>query len=83
MFIVYMRLISMNKPIIEQLGGRKAMGFYAALFCSFILALSGKASGETLGLIDTLYLVFAGANVAAKSRINQQNQNNETKEVKK
>lgn len=74
----------MNKPIIEQLGGRKAMGFYAALFCSFILALSGKASGETLGLIDTLYLVFAGANVAAKSRINQQNtKNSETKEETK
>ena len=75
----------MNKPLIEQLGGRKAMGFYAALFCSFILALSGKASGETLGLIDTLYLVFAGANVAAKSRINQQNKNNntETKEETK
>ena len=58
--------MSETKPMIEQLGGRKAMGFYAALFCSFILALSGKASGETLGLIDTLYLVFAGANVAAK-----------------
>ena len=73
----------MNKPIIEQLGGRKAMGFYAALLCSFILALSGKANGETLGLIDTLYLVFAGANVAAKSRLNQQNTNKETKEVSK
>ena len=58
--------MSETKPMIEQLGGRKAMGFYAALFCSFVLALSGKASGETLGLIDTLYLVFAGANVAAK-----------------
>ena len=42
------------------------MGFYAALLCSFVLALTDKATGETLGLIDTLYLVFAGANVAAK-----------------
>jgi hypothetical protein len=42
------------------------MGFYAALACSFVLALTEKASGEILGLIDTLYLVFAGANVAAK-----------------
>lgn len=61
--------MSETKPMIEQLGGRKAMGFYAALFCSFVLAISGKASGETLGLIDTLYLVFAGANVAAKRTI--------------
>lgn len=50
----------------DKLGGRKAMGFYAALVCSFILALLDKANAEILGLIDTLYLVFAGANVAAK-----------------
>lgn len=55
-----------DKNIMEKLGGRKAMGFYAALLCSFVLALTDKATGETLGLIDTLYLVFAGANVAAK-----------------
>lgn len=60
--------MSETKPIgtMEKLGGRKAMGFYAALACSFVLALTEKASGEILGLIDTLYLVFAGANVAAK-----------------
>ena len=68
--------MSETKPMIEQLGGRKAMGFYAALFCSFILALSGKASGETLGLIDTLYLVFAGANVAAKRTNNSKPKEN-------
>jgi len=57
-----------DKPggAMEKLGGRKAMGFYAALICSFVLALLDKATGEILGLIDTLYLVFAGANVAAK-----------------
>jgi len=75
MFIDYSGSISMseNKLIIDHLGGRKAMAFYAALGCSFVLALSGKASGETLGLIDTLYLVFAGANVAAKRTNNIQN----------
>jgi len=55
-----------KKPIIEQLGGRKAMAFYAALVCCFTLALLDKAKTEILGLIDTLYLVFAGANVAVK-----------------
>tara|TARA_Y100000592_G_scaffold3800_2_gene5502 strand:+ start:10276 stop:10491 length:216 start_codon:yes stop_codon:yes gene_type:complete len=55
-----------NQTLTGKAGGRKAAGFYAALACSFVLALSGKASGEVLGLIDTLYLVFAGANVAAK-----------------
>ncbi|WP_348660914.1 hypothetical protein [uncultured Idiomarina sp.] len=55
-----------SQTLTGKAGGRKAAGFYAALGCSFVLALSGKASGEILGLIDTLYLVFAGANVAAK-----------------
>ena len=55
-----------NSTLTGKAGGRKAAGVYAALACSFVLALSGKASGEILGLIDTLYLVFAGANVAAK-----------------
>ena len=56
----------------DKLGGRKAMGFYAALVCSFILALLDKANAEILGLIDTLYLVFAGANVAAKRVVSAQ-----------
>lgn len=56
----------MQAKTMDALGGRKAMGFYAALICSFILALLDKANAEILGLIDTLYLVFAGANVAAK-----------------
>jgi len=55
------------------------MGFYAALSCSFILALTGKATSETLGLIDTLYLVFAGANVAAKRTTIQQEKEEESK----
>ena len=50
----------------EKLGGRKATAFYAALACSFVLALSGKASGEVLGLIDTLYAAYALSNVMAK-----------------
>jgi hypothetical protein len=31
-----------------------------------MLAMSGKATTEALGLINTLYLSFAGANVWAK-----------------
>ena len=69
----------MNRSLITKLGGRKAMGFYAALSCSFILALTGKATSETLGLIDTLYLVFAGANVAAKRTTIQQEKEDESK----
>jgi len=55
-----------KKTLLEQLGGRKAMGFYASLLACFSLAVMGKAETEILGLIDTLYLVFAGANVAVK-----------------
>jgi hypothetical protein len=39
----------------------------------------GKATSETLGLIDTLYLVFAGANVAAKRTTIQQEKEEESK----
>ena len=66
-----------SQTLTGKAGGRKAAGFYAALTCSFVLALSGRASGEVLGLIDTLYLVFAGANVAAK-RVSKKTE--ETKE---
>ena len=50
----------------EKLGGRKALAFYAALGCSFTLALLDKATTEVLGLIDTLFFIYAGANVVAK-----------------
>ena len=50
----------------ERVGGRKALGFYAALASCLLLALLDKAQTEVLGLIDTLYLFYAGANVVAK-----------------
>ena len=50
----------------ERAGGRKALGFYAALGSCLLLALLDKAHTEVLGLIDTLYLFYAGANVVAK-----------------
>ena len=50
----------------ERAGGRKALGFYAALASCLLLALLDKAQTEVLGLIDTLYLFYAGANVVAK-----------------
>jgi len=56
----------MSNSLTGKAGGRKALGFYAALGCCFMLAMSGKASAESLGLINTLYLSFAGANVWAK-----------------
>lgn len=58
--------MSDEKTITERLGGRKAVGFYAALGCCLLLALLDKAKTEILGLIDTLYLVYVGANVAVK-----------------
>ena len=50
----------------EKLGGRKASAFYACLLVTFILAISGKAETHVLGLIDTLFFIYAGANVVAK-----------------
>jgi hypothetical protein len=40
------------------MGGRKAMAFYATLLSLFILAIMNKAH------VDSLFLIFAGANVA-------------------
>jgi len=54
----------------EKAGGRKALGFYSALACCFILAIMDKAHAEVLGLIDTLFFIYAGANVMAKRAIN-------------
>lgn len=50
----------------EKAGGRKALAFYAALACCFTLALLDKAHAEVLGLIDTLFFIYAGANVMVK-----------------
>lgn len=56
----------MNNNLTGKAGGRKALGFYAALGCCFLLAMSGKATTEVMALINTLYVSFAGANVWAK-----------------
>ena len=54
--------------VTEKLGGRKASAFYACLGCILILALMDKAETHILGLIDTLFLVYAGANVMIKPK---------------
>ena len=43
------------------------MAFYACLACMMTLALMDKAQMHILSLIDTLFLVYAGANVARAS----------------
>jgi hypothetical protein len=58
--------MSNDKGLMDKAGGRKALAFYAALACCFILAILDKAKTEVLGLIDTLYAVFAIGNVMAK-----------------
>ena len=55
-----------EKTATEKAGGRKAAAFYATLACCFALALLDKAHTEVLGLIDTLFLVYAGSNVLSK-----------------
>ena len=55
-----------EKTATEKAGGRKAMAFYATLACCLLLALLDKAHTEVLGLIDTLFLVYAGSNVLSK-----------------
>ena len=63
----------------EKMGGRKALAFYAALACCFTLALIDKAHAEVLGLIDTLFFIYAGANVMVKR---QAQTSKNTEEVK-
>ena len=48
--------------------------FLVTLTAVCILSAFNKASTEVLGLIDTLYLVYAGANVAAKKKENKTNE---------
>ena len=48
--------------------------FLVTLTSVCILSAFNKASTEVLGLIDTLYLVYAGSNVAAKKKENKTNE---------
>jgi hypothetical protein len=50
----------------DKMGGRKVTAFYATLGSCLLLALLDKAHGEVLGLIDTLFFIYAGANVMTK-----------------
>ena len=60
-------MILMNElTFTEKAGGRKALAFYAALASCLLLALLDKAQSEVLALIDTLFFIYAGANVMAK-----------------
>ena len=68
-----------NVTMTEKMGGRKALAFYAALACCFTLALLDKAHAEVLGLIDTLFFIYAGANVMVKR---QAQTSKNTEEVK-
>tara|TARA_Y100001970_G_scaffold139621_1_gene171834 strand:+ start:1453 stop:1695 length:243 start_codon:yes stop_codon:yes gene_type:complete len=61
-----------DKTATEKAGGRKAMAFYATLACCLLLALLDKAKAEVLGLIDTLFLVYAGSNVLSKRPVKTQ-----------
>ena len=58
--------MSEKQTLTEKAGGRKATAFYATLASCLLLALLDKAHAEVLGLIDTLFFVYAGANVMAK-----------------
>ena len=58
--------MSDKQTVTERAGGRKATAFYATLASCLLLALLDKAHTEVLGLIDTLFFVYAGANVMAK-----------------
>jgi hypothetical protein len=60
--------MSSDETTTQKLGGRKATAFYASLACMMVLALMDKAHTHVLGLIDTLFLVYAGANVMAKPK---------------
>jgi len=52
-----------ERTLLDNLGGRKAMAFYATLLVLFILALINKAHAEIISAIDSLFLIFAGSNV--------------------
>ena len=52
--------------LLDKAGGRKALAFYTTLGACLLLALLDKAHTEVLGLIDTLFFIYAGANVMSK-----------------
>jgi hypothetical protein len=58
----------------DKMGGRKVTAFYATLASCLLLALLDKAHSEVLGLIDTLFFIYAGANVMTKRSPPQNNQ---------
>ena len=64
--------------MLDKVGGRKASAFYAALASIVLLALLGKASTEIMGLIDTLFLTYAGANVVSKVKAPKPEKKTET-----
>jgi threonine/homoserine/homoserine lactone efflux protein len=67
------------RTLLDKLGGRKAMAFYATLLVLFILALINKAHAEIISAIDSLFLIFAGSNVMkAKTQQNQEKEKGET-----
>ena len=65
-----------KRTMLQRLGGRKAMGFYATLLVLFILAILNKAHAEIISAIDSLFLIFAGSNVM-KGRTQDPNQKKE------
>ena len=65
-----------KRTLLDKVGGRKAMAFYATLIVLFILALINKAHAEIISAIDSLFLIFAGSNV-----MKSKTQPNESKEV--
>ena len=65
---------TMMSKLMKTFGGRKSFMFLITLTAVCILSAFNKASTEVLGLIDTLYLVYAGANVAAKKKENKTNE---------
>ena len=66
--VISMSEKSAEKTATEKVGGRKAAAFYATLASCLLLALLDKAHTEVLGLIDTLFLVYAGSNVLSKRK---------------
>lgn len=69
-----------KRTMLQRLGGRKAMGFYATLLVLFILAIINKAHAEIISAIDSLFLIFAGSNVMkAKTQTQIEEKPNELK----
>ena len=67
----------MMNNLIKNCGGRKSAMFMLTLFILFLLAMFNKATTEILGLIDTLYLVYAGSNVATKIKTKKKENDHE------